>query len=591
VIFLKVFLFMKRILFILLLHAPALPVFSQYYIKGEIKTPDGHPLQNVTITLHTSHVVYKSGAYGGFGIPSPYLTDTFSFALDGYQTVTSFVIATTYVNIILKPVLLPAVSDRNRLNNYVQGNISHSVNWTVGNESYSNLVENAFMMPLKNFPVIFTPNTNQASYSNIRRFIHNNERVPPDAVRIEEMLNYFNAYYSAPGDDSVFSGNSLYSGCPWNARHRLLLLNICARKIDLENIPAGNLVFLVDASGSMDQPNKLPLLKAGLRLLIKNLRPVDTVSIVAYGGTARIVIEGISGAEKDKIEKAVLGLNAEGDTPGEAGIKLAYKVVNRHFIKGGNNRIILASDGDFNVGRSSEEDLEKIIGEQPAAGIYLTCLGVGMGNYKDSKLWALGQKGNGDFSYLDNEAEAGKVLLTGFTRNLYAVADKVYMSVFINPAIVLQYRLIGYENNGDKPGDTTVQVEGGQIGSGHSVTALFEIVPKDTTIATGADIASVVIHYKLPGTKDEKEQHFDCPAKFTGYVQADSIYKKAAGIALFGMLLKGSLYTSHVSWAKAEAFIRKNFNTGNPEDKEFISLVQRARKIYSARPGKLHSAR
>ena len=409
--------------------------------------------------------------------------------------------------------------------------------------------------------------------------------MPPDAVRIEEMLNYFNFNYTQPGKDSLFKQISYYSKCPWNAQHKLLLLNICARKVNLENIPHGNLVFLIDVSGSMEPANKLPLIKSGLRLLIKNLRPMDTISIVAYGGTARIVLEGISGAEKQRIENAVESLHAEGDTPGEAGIRLAYKVAGRHFINKGNNRIILASDGDFNVGKSSEEDLEGVIGEQKKTGIYLTCIGVGIGNYKDSKLSALGQKGKGDFTYLDNEAEASKVLMTEFTRNLYAVADKVYISLSMNPSVVAEYRLIGYDNNAEKISDTAIKIEGGEIGSGHSIIALFEIIPKDT-IVTDPTVARVTIYYSLPASNKENKLEFNCVNEITKHTATDSTFKKAAGIALFGMKLKESVYTSAMSWVKIETFIRKNFNTGDPINDEFIDLVRTARKIYGRKKNK-----
>ena len=486
------------------------------------------------------------------------------------------------MHIQLKALVLPAGIQVSHLNSYVKGLNNNSADWTVGNESYSKLVENSFIQTSPLYPITFTSNTNQASYSNIRRFLKTNDKVPPDAVRIEEMLNYFNFNYTQPGKDSLFKQISYYSKCPWNDAHKLLLLNICARKVNLANIPPGNLVFLIDVSGSMDMPNKLPLLKSGLRLLIKNLRPIDTISIVAYGGTARIVLEGISGDEKEQIVRAVESLNAEGDTPGEAGIKLAYQVANRRFIKGGNNRIILASDGDFNVGKSSEEDLEKIIVEQKKTGIYLTCLGVGMGNYKDSKLSVLGQKGNGDFAYLDNEAEADKVLMTEFTRNLYAVADKVYIDVFMNSSVVAEYRLIGYDNNKDKMADTSIKVEGGEIGSGHSIIALFEIVPKDTAVHN-IDLANVEVHYSLPGTGQERSMKFSCSAEEINYNNVDSNFKKAAGIALFGMKLKESGYTKSITWKKVESFVKKNFKVNNPLDEEFISMVKKARKIYDIR--------
>jgi Ca-activated chloride channel homolog len=569
---------MKRILLILLFLTLYTSVFPQYYIKGEVKGQKGNSLQNVNILVHSTNILYRSGTFGGFGIPSSRLIDSLTFSLDGYETVTVKVKATEYLHILLKALVLPAGIQQSHLNNYVKDISNNYTNWTVGNESYSTLVENSFIKTSPPYPITFTSNTNQASYSNIRRFLNNNEKVPPDAVRIEEMLNYFNFNYTQPGNDSLFKQTSYYSKCPWNNAHKLLLVNICARKVNLQNIPPGNLVFLIDASGSMDMPNKLPLLKSGLQLLIKNLRPVDTISIVAYGGNARIVLEGVSGTEKEKIKAAVESISAEGDTPGEAGIKLAYHVANRRFIKGGNNRIILASDGDFNVGKSSEEDLEKIIGEQKKTGIYLTCLGVGMGNYKDSKLSVLGQKGNGDFAYLDNEAEAGKVLMTEFTRNLYAVADKVYIDVFMNPLIVSEYRLIGYDNNKDKIADTTIKVEGGEIGSGHSMIALFEIVPKDTSLQV-IDLAGVVVHYTLPGKHEENIMKFSCPAEVINYNIVDSSFKKAAGIALFGMKLRESIYTTNIPWRKVESFATKNFNA-NPLDEEFISLVTTARKIY-----------
>jgi Ca-activated chloride channel homolog len=573
---------MKRLLLILSLFNFSTSAFSQYYIKGEVKNQKGNSLQNVNILVHSSNLLYRSGTFGGFGIPSSRPVDSLTFSLDGYETVTTRINAAEYLHIQLKALVLPAGVQTSHLNNFVKNINNNYSKWTVGNESYSTLVENSFIKTSPPLPITFTSNTNQASYSNIRRFLNMDSKVPPDAVRIEEMLNYFNFNYTQPGNDSLFKQTSYYSRCPWNDEHKLLLLNICARKVNLENIPPGNLVLLIDASGSMDMPNKLPLLKSGLRLLIKNLRPIDTISIVAYGGTARIVLEGISGTEREKIEREVENIDAEGDTPGEAGIRLAYQVANRHFIKGGNNRIILASDGDFNVGKSAEEDLEKIISEEKKTGIYLTILGLGMGNYKDSKLSVLGQKGNGDFAYLDNEAEASKVLMTEFTRNLYAVADKVYINVFMNPSIVSEYRLIGYDNNRDKIADTAYKVEGGEIGSGHSIIALFEIVPKDTTVAA-RDLAAVEVHYSLPGRPDEHTMKFSCSADIINYNAVDSNFKKAAGIALFGMKLRESVYIAHFPWRKVELYARKYFNIKIPADSEFIELVKMARKIYERR--------
>jgi Ca-activated chloride channel homolog len=294
--------------------------------------------------------------------------------------------------------------------------------------------------------------------------------------------------------------------------------------------------------------------------------------------------------KKKRITRAVENLKADGDTPGEAGIRLAYKIANNHYIKGGNNRIILTTDGDFNVGQTSEEDLEKIIGEEKRTGIFLTCIGVGMGNYKDSKLSALAKMGNGNFAYLDNESEAGKVLLTELTRNLYAVADKVYINVFMNSAIVSEYRLIGYDNNKDDLADISMKVEGGEIGSGHSITALFEIVPKDTSLHN-ANLATSEVHYSLPSSREERTVKFNCTADLINYNVIDSNFKRAACIALFGMKLKGSIYTSNMTWTKVEAFVKENFNINTPLDNEFVSLVETAQKIYDRKKTKKNDRR
>ena len=269
------------------------------------------------------------------------------------------------------------------------------------------------------------------------------------------------------------------SSCPWNADNQLFYINLSSKKLNLDTLPPSNLVFLIDISGSMDMPNRLPLLKSAFRFLVNNLRDKDSVAIVVYGGTIGTMLNTTSGGEKEKILKAIDELVPGGSTPGESGIKLAYSVARNHFIKGGNNRVILATDGDFNVGLKTEEELDELITQQRESGIYLTCLGVGMGNYKDSKIQTLAKKGNGNFAYLDNFKEAEKVLLTEFTQTLYAVADDVYMNVEFNPEYVKEYRLIGFDNKVGALKDSLSIIEGGEIGSGHSMVAMFEIVPTD----------------------------------------------------------------------------------------------------------------
>ena len=369
--------------------------------------------------IHSSGYTYYSGNSGGFGIPIPRSTDSITISADGFQTYCGKLDASKFQYITLRMLYKPqAAMPKNRLMSLTKNLKPDDWNrWTVGAETYSSLVENDFVPALKYPETGFTININKASYSNVRRFLNMGTIVPPDAVRIEELLNYFNFGYTEPLGNENFVFHSYLTECPWNADDMLLYLNVCARKANIEKIPPSNLVFLIDVSGSMDLPNRLPLLKSAFKLLVDNLRPIDTVSIVVYGGTVGVWMPPTSGIEKKKILQSIEELEAGGPTPGEAGIRTAYRLAKSQFIKGGNNRVILATDGDFNVGQSTEEELERLIMMHRQWGIYLTCLGVGMGNYKDSKLEILATKGNGNFAYLDDEKEAEKVLMNEFYSN------------------------------------------------------------------------------------------------------------------------------------------------------------------------------
>ena len=429
------------------------------------------------------------------------------------------------------------------MNSFTNGlNKEMQKQWFTGDETYASLIENRFL-PARQFPSTnLSLNIDRASYSNIRRFINTETLVPPDAVRIEEMLNYFHETYAEPEQGKVFKIRSVLTECPWNDQDQLLFINVNSRKLNLDTLPPNNLVFLIDISGSMDMPNRLPLLKAAFRLLVNNLRNKDTVAIVVYGGMAGVKLYPTSGSEKEKILKAIDDLTASGNTPGESGIRIAYNLARLHFIKGGNNRVILATDGDFNVGARSEEELNQLISTRRIAGIYLTCLGVGMGNYKDSKIQTLARKGNGNFAYLDNFPEAEKVLLTEFTQTLYAVADNVYMNVAFNPDYVKEYRLIGFDNKVGALNDTASVVEGGEIGSGNSMMVVFEINPTQfNTDAVERDfspgtIAGVTLHYRLPNDRDW----------ITGGPSADS---KIAALQAANARLRAELSSAQLSQA------------------------------------------
>ncbi|HTQ26733.1 MAG TPA: von Willebrand factor type A domain-containing protein, partial [Puia sp.] len=457
--------------------------------------------------------------------------------------------------------------------------------WTVGAETYSSLIENEFVETSRFPETDFSININKASYSNVRRFLDMESFVPPDAVRIEEMMNYFNFDYTAPVADSNFSFNSYLSECPWNADNLLLYLHVCAKKADIEKIPPANLVFLIDVSGSMDLPNRLPLLKSAFGLLVKNLRDKDTVSIVVYGSTVGVWMQPTSGGNKKKILKAIEELNPGGPTPGEAGIRAAYRLAKSQFIKGGNNRVILATDGDFNVGQTTEDELERLILTHRQWGIYLTCLGVGMGNYKDSKLEVLAKRGNGNFAYLDGEKEAEKVLMQEFTQTVYAVADDAYLDISFNPDVVKRYRLIGFDNKLQALSDSSKGIQGGEIGSGHSLVSIFEINPANQNldlIQPGKKgFARADLHYRLPGDSIGRTTGYDFPFAASSFNELPSSYRFATAVAMFGGLLKKSPFMKDINWDDIIEMATQSFDPNDVSQKEFIELVDKAKKIYS----------
>jgi Ca-activated chloride channel homolog len=563
--------------------------YSQHYLRGEIKDESDHPLANVKILFHSSGYVYYSGNSGGFGITMNKPVDSVSFMLDGYQTFSTNINAGQYQQITLKMLRGSMSVQKIRLISVTKDlKNDDRRNWGVGGESYSNLVENDFI-PAQKFPVTgFALNIDKAAYSNIRRFLNLNSQVPPDAVRIEEMLNYFNFDYTAPPPGEVFNVRSKLTASPWSAGNQLLYLTICARKVDLEKVAPSNLVFLVDVSGSMDLPNRLPLLKAAFRLMVNNLRNKDTVSIVTYGGTTAVVLQPTSGSNKQKIIDAMEGIEPGGSTPGESGIRTAYRLAKSQFIKGGNNRVIIATDGDFNVGQTSDRDLEELITQHQQSGIYLTCLGVGMGNYKDSKLEVLAKKGNGNFAYLDNEREAEKVLVKEMTQTLYTVADDVYMNVFFNPAYVKEYRLVGFDNKANAIADSTTQLEGGEIGSGHTLVALFEIEPVRDQAPDAqkqgvqvSELASLQLNYKFPNDTIWHKKNYTCSTHFTEFSELESCQRFAAAVAMFGSLLRNSRYTKNISWTDIEELAAQSATPGEALHQEFITLVQKAKKLYT----------
>jgi Ca-activated chloride channel family protein len=369
--------------------------------------------------------------------------------------------------------------------------------------------------------------------------------------------------------------------------NQLLFLNLNSKKLSLDKLPPSNFVFLIDVSGSMDMPNRLPLLQSAFRMLVNNLRPVDTVSIVVYGGVVGLKLNGASGGEKEKILKAIDELTPGGFTPGESGIKIAYSVAQTHYIEGGNNRVILATDGDFNVGVKKEEELDELISQRRNSGVYLTCLGVGMGNYKDSKIQTLARKGNGNFAYLDNFPEAEKVLLTEFTQTLFAVADDVSMDVDLNKDYVKQYRLIGFDNKLGPLADSLSEVEGGEVGSGQAMMVVFEIEPTSYNLDavkrnfTPGKIAEITIQFHLPNDTTRRQYSSSVPLFFNDFNSIDKSFQFSTAVIMFGSLLRSSPYTKNIGWNDVLKLASEASNDEEIFQKEFTNIVQQAKVLYS----------
>ena len=465
-------------------------------------------------------------------------------------------------------------------------------------EDYDHIVENKFLAATQNPLSTFSIDVDEAAYSNVRRYINNGSKPPAGAVRIEEMINYFDYTYPQPQNDEPFSVNTELSECPWSPQHRLVHIGLQGQEIEVQNLPDANIVFLIDVSGSMEDANKLPLVKSSMKLLTDQLRPDDKVTIVVYAGNAGLVLPATSGSNKTAIKEAIDRLEAGGSTAGGEGIQLAYKVARENFIKGGNNRIILATDGDFNIGASSDDELVSMIEKERQSGIFLSVLGYGMGNYKDNKMQQLADKGNGNHSYIDNINEARKVLVTEFGSTLFTIARDVKIQIEFNPAKVQAYRLIGYENrvmaaedfNDDKK-------DAGELGSGHTVTALYEVIPtgvksefigkvdelkyqpaKSTMAISGGDeIMTIKLRYKKPDGDVSKLIVHPVTDSHTALANTSENFRFSAAVASFGMLLRNSEFKQHASYQQVVELAKGAKGTDeNGYRQEFINLVKSA---------------
>lgn len=451
--------------------------------------------------------------------------------------------------------------------------------WKENTEEYSKWEERGFCSVWKEPLSTFSVDVDTASYSNLRRLLtegYSLEELPRGAVRIEELLNYFSYDYEEPKGQEPFGVTTKLGVCPWNEEAQLLMIGLKTEDIDYSQAPPSNLVFLLDVSGSMSHEDKLPLLQESFVLLAENLTEKDRISIVTYAGDDEVVLRGAAGNETRKIKKAINQLEAGGGTNGSKGIETAYEIAEENFIKGGNNRIILATDGDLNIGLTTEEELEELITEKKESGIYLSVLGFGAGNLKDNKMEVLADKGNGNYAYIDSLREARKVLVEEMTATLLTICKDVKLQVEFNPSVVSDYRLIGYENRAlnreDFEDDTK---DAGEIGAGHSVTVLYELILKEpiTDLSEG-EWLTLSIRYKKPA--EDTSNLLRYPVSYEDYQSSpDDDFVFAAAVAEFGLLASDSAYAGDASLKHVRSAL-KGITLDDEYKEEFYELVKMA---------------
>jgi len=632
---------MKRILVMIVPVVLILLAFrpvKSHTVTGKVTDETGAALAGVSVHVKGTSTGVSSDVNGSFRITAPGSNSTLVFSAAGYVTAEVKINGRSSITITLKAASqamqeVVVVGLANKQRKAMTGSVTtlygappssayyqpiydqiqqyrtdkDGIKEDFNREGYDKITENRFLKVSDNPLSTFSIDVDAASYSNIRRFLNQGQLPPAGAVRIEEMVNYFTYQYPQPVKNEPFSINTEISDAPWNKDHKLVLIGLQGKKIPTENLPASNLVFLIDVSGSMQSPNKLPLVKASLKMLVDQLREEDNISMVVYAGAAGLVLEPTSGDEKTKIKDAIDKLEAGGSTAGGAGIKLAYKTARENFVKGGNNRVILCSDGDFNVGESSDDAMERLIEQERKSGVFLTVLGYGMGNYQDAKMQKLADKGNGNHAYIDGITEAKKVLVNEFGGTLFTIAKDVKLQVEFNPAKVQGYRLIGYENrmlakedfNDDKK-------DAGELGSGHTVTALYEVIPvglksdflqkvdslkyqKNTTPLSSSsqtdEILTVKFRYKAPDGDVSKLIEHPVLDKQVALTKTSDNFRFAAAVAQFGLLLRESAYKSASSYDNVLNLARKA--KGYDEEgyrSEFVRLVESARLLAKGKP-------
>lgn len=586
----------KKLFYVMLLLSSIALAAQQRTITGIVSDESGL-LPGVTILVKGTTIGTETDFDGKYAI-SATQGDILVFSFVGMKTVKKKVGKNSVINVVmendslLEEVVVTSYGTLKGKKAFSIGAVRiRGHNQIENRDSYAGRSENIFKSPINSPLSTFSIDVDKASYSNIRRMINNGQKVPKEAVKIEEMINYFDYNYPQPKGKHPFSITTEVVGTPWNKDTQLVRIGLKGKEYKQENLPASSLTFLIDVSGSMSDHNKLPLLKSAFKLLVNQLREKDKVAIVVYAGAAGVVLKPTKGNKKEVILEALDNLEAGGSTAGGKGIELAYKLAKKNYIKNGNNRVILATDGDFNVGASSNIAMEELIEEKRKSGVFLSVLGFGYGNYQDDKLEILADKGNGNHAYIDTMQEAQKVFGKEFGGTLYTIAKDVKIQVEFNPKKVQAYRLIGYENrllNDEDFVDDTK--DAGELGSGHTVTALYEVIPvgvkskflkklpklKYTNHKQGSkyndELLTVKFRYKLPkGTKSIElvktiKDTISVPTNDMNFISA---------VALFGMQLSESQFKNRANKQDVLHLIKKGFEEDKDGyRKEFMRLVR-----------------
>lgn len=605
---------MKKAMLIITLILLAVSCASARTITGTVMDSNQNPLPGVNILLRGTTTGTVSDINGTFTITVPDDKATLVFTCLGFKTREVKITGSASLSVIMEEDVVAleevavvgygvkkcadltgSVSSVNFSSapSYNRSKACYAPPPEFNTEGYSSIHENGFKSPVHEPLSTFSIDVDAASYSNVRRFINEGQNPVPDAVRIEEMINYFDYDYPQPKDGHPFAIISELGECPWNRDHLLLHIGLQGEKMTNCQIPPSNLVFLLDVSGSMDSPNKLPLLKKAMKMLVSQLRAEDRVAIVVYAGSSGLVLPSTPGCQKERIICALDRLHAGGSTAGSAGLKLAYQVAEENYMEDGNNRIILATDGDFNVGPSSNAEMERMIETYRNKGIFISVTGFGMGNYKDDKMEIIADKGNGNYFYIDNLMEAKKIFINEFSSTLYTIAKDVKIQIEFNPTYVKEYRLVGYENRLLNEEDfENDKKDAGEMGAGHTVTALYEIVPAKDNAGAGRrlkyqqsdilpeasttnELATIKFRYKRPdGDKSILIEKAIAYAVLP-IAQTSDNFRFSAAVAGFGMILRNSEYKGCMDYDTVLSLARAS--KGKDDDgyrAEFIRLVE-----------------